>query len=52
VALQLQLRFGEVPPWVHERLGAASEEQLMGWTAAILTATSLQDLFGADGPTH
>ena len=52
VALQLQLRFGPVPQWAQERLASASEEQLIAWTAAILTATSLQDLFGADSPLH
>jgi hypothetical protein len=34
------------------RLADASEEQLIGWTAAILTAISLQDLFGADGSVN
>jgi len=46
VALQVQLRFGTVPPWAQARLDAADEAQLLAWTAAILTATSLQDLFG------
>jgi len=46
VALQVQLRFGAVPPWAQARLDAADEAQLLAWTAAILTATSLQDLFG------
>jgi len=35
-----------VPPWAQARLDAADEAQLLAWTAAILTATSLQDLFG------
>ena len=48
VALLLQLRFGPVPGWVQERLVAATEEELTGWTAAILTASSIQDLFGPD----
>ena len=51
VALQLQLRFGPVPDWAQARLASATEEQLIGWTGAILTATSLQALFGADAPT-
>jgi len=48
VTLQLQLRFGPVPPWAQQRLASASEEQLVIWTGAILSATSLQDLFGSD----
>jgi predicted transposase/invertase (TIGR01784 family) len=48
VALQLQLRFGPMPGWVQGRLDSATEEQLVLWTAAILTATSLQDLFGLE----
>ena len=52
VALQLQLRFGPVPQWAQERLAGASEEQLVIWTGAILTATSLQDFFGSDGSVH
>jgi hypothetical protein len=52
VALQVQLRFGAIPAWAQERLASASEEQLIGWAGAILTATSLQDLFGSDGSTH
>ena len=52
VALQLQLRFGPVPDWAQQRLASASEEQLVTWTGAILTATSLQDFFGSDGSDH
>jgi len=52
VALQLQLRFGPVPSWAQDLLAGASEEQLVSWTAAILTATSLQDLFGTDSPAR
>ena len=52
VALQLQLRFGPVPEWAQERLGAASEEQLTQWLGSILTAKSIGDLFGTDGPIH
>ena len=52
VALQLQLRFGLVPEWAQERLGAASEEQLTQWLGSILTAKSIGDLFGTDGPIH
>ncbi|MBK7006117.1 MAG: Rpn family recombination-promoting nuclease/putative transposase [Burkholderiales bacterium] len=52
VTLQLQLRFGPVPEWAQERLSSASEEQLTHWLGAILTAQSIDDLFGADGPVH
>lgn len=52
VALLIQMRFGAVPDWAQARLDDASEEQLTGWTAAILTAPTLQDMFGADGGTH
>jgi predicted transposase YdaD len=52
VALQLKLRFGPVPQWVQQHLGSASEAQLTQWAAAILTAQSLAELFGTDGPVH
>ena len=52
VALQLKLRFAPVPDWAQERLASASEEQLTEWAGTILTAQSLNDLFGVDGPVH
>ena len=52
VVLQMKLRFGPVPDWAQERLDNASEDQLTQWASAILTAQSLNDLFGADGPVH
>ena len=52
VALQLQLRFGPVPEWAQERLSNASEEQLTQWLGGILTAKSMEELFGTDGPVH
>jgi len=52
VSLQLKLRFGPVPDWAQERLASASEDQLTQWASAILTAQSLNDLFGVDGPIH
>jgi flagellar biosynthesis/type III secretory pathway protein FliH len=52
VALQLQLRFSPVPEWVQSRLDAADEAQLLAWTGAILSATSLADLFGDDAAAH
>jgi hypothetical protein len=52
VGLQLQLRFGPVPEWAQSRLDAADEAQLLAWTGAILSATSLTDLFGDDNAAH
>ena len=52
VALQLQLRFGPVPAWVQTRLDAGTEEQLTQWLGSVLTAQSMEELFGTDGPTH
>ncbi|MCX7814855.1 MAG: Rpn family recombination-promoting nuclease/putative transposase [Tepidimonas ignava] len=46
VALQARLRFGELPAWAHERLQRASEDDLLGWLARMLTATSLEELLG------
>ena len=42
---QLGLRFGELPAWVEQRLEQATPEQLEDWSAAILTASSLDELF-------
>ena len=52
VALQLQQRFGNVPEWAQERMGTASAEQLTQWATVILTAQSMEELFGTDGPVH
>lgn len=52
VALQLNLRFNGIPDWVQEQLNAASQEQLVKWAGAILTAKSLNDLFGNSDPIH
>ena len=50
IALQVQMRFGSVPSWVDARLQAATQDELLAWAAAILTAASVQELFGqADG---
>lgn len=51
VALQLQLRFGPVPDWAQARLADATQEQLLAWTAAVLTAPSVEALFAADAGT-
>jgi hypothetical protein len=52
VTLLLQMRFGPVPEWAQSRLNAADEAQLLAWTGAILSATSLTDLFGDDNAAH
>ena len=46
VSLQLHLHIGAVPQRVQDSLTSATEEQLLKWAGAILTANSLQDLFG------
>ena len=45
---QLQLRFGELPDWVHEHLAQAKENELGNWTDAVLSAVSLESIFGDD----
>ncbi len=42
---QLMLKFGELSDADRERLANASEEQLLGWSERVLTATSLDELF-------
>ncbi|MBT2773916.1 DUF4351 domain-containing protein [Halomonas sp. ISL-60] len=42
---QLGLKFDELPVWAEQRLGQATPEQLEEWSAAILTANSLDELF-------
>jgi hypothetical protein len=44
LSLQLRLRFGALPAWAEERLAQASEEELLGWMGALLSATTLEDL--------
>jgi len=44
---QLTERFHELPDSVHARLQAASTEQLEYWALRVLSATSLQDIFGS-----
>ena len=46
LALQVQLRFGSVPDWVTACLQNAKEEEMLGWSSRILTAQSVQELFG------
>jgi len=42
---QLGLKFGELPAWVQQRLNEATTEQLEDWSAFILTANSLDEVF-------
>jgi predicted transposase YdaD len=42
--LQIQKRFGRVPPWALAALEAAPEDKLQAWSVDILDATSLEDL--------
>jgi hypothetical protein len=43
---QIQLKFGDQPEWVEAKLNTADRSQLDRWVAAILTASSLDELFG------
>ncbi|MGB7512112.1 MAG: DUF4351 domain-containing protein, partial [Pelodictyon phaeoclathratiforme] len=43
---QLERRFGLLPEWASERLGSAKEEELEAWSEAVLTAPTLDDVFG------
>ncbi len=45
---QLARRFGELPPWVHERLQQASSVELAGWADALWDAESISDVFVDD----
>ncbi len=42
---QLALKFGELPPWVDDKLAAASDEQLGIWGTRLLSAESLDEVF-------
>ncbi|NCW79152.1 MAG: hypothetical protein EBV64_14615 [Oxalobacteraceae bacterium] len=41
----LEMRFGELPLWVGERLALADETTIKRWTGALLSADSLDTLF-------
>ena len=43
---QLELKFGQLPKNVTDKCKDASEEQLQQWSAHILTAKTLGDVFG------
>lgn len=40
-------KFGELPVWVEQRLEGAQEADLLAWTDAVLTADSLEAVFGS-----
>ncbi len=46
----LARRFGDLPQWARERLVAATTDERAMWTDAVLSAGSLEDVFG-DPPT-
>ena len=46
LARLLGVRFGELPSWAVDRLAGADEHTLDAWTEAVLTAQSLDALFG------
>ena len=43
--LQLERRFGPVPPWVRARLREANPPQLLEWGDRLLMATGLEEVF-------
>ena len=45
----LEMRFGELPLWVDERLSSADETMIKNWTGALLSADSLDKLFDKAG---
>ncbi len=47
---QLAARFGALPLWVGDRLARADENTLDGWTEAVLSAGSVNEMFGIDQP--
>ena len=48
--LQLQQRFGLIPPEIAVRIEDGRPEQLERWALRILNAASLDDVFRADDP--
>ncbi len=42
----LEARFGELPAWVSEKLAAASDDELTAWTGSLLSADSVEAVFG------
>jgi hypothetical protein len=48
---QLERRFGPLPEWVSVRLGSAKEDELETWSEAVLTAPTLEAVFGKTDPS-
>lgn len=46
LARQLARRFGEVPEAIRTRLDAARDDELASWAEAILSAPSMEAVFG------
>ena len=46
VEMLLQQKFGDLPPEARRRLDSATEEQLGFWAKRLLSATTLEDVFG------
>ncbi len=44
---QLERRFGELPQWARDRLDAGAPEALEAWTDAVLSAATIEAVFGA-----
>ena len=44
----LRQRFGELPPWVIERLAAAETAQLETWVEGLFSAASVEELLGRE----
>ncbi len=42
----MSLRFGELPPWVDDKLRDASESDIDNWTEAALSADAIDGVFG------
>ncbi len=47
IGRQMHVRFGALPDWVQTKLDAASEHQLDAWTSKLLTASSIDAVFGS-----
>ena len=44
---QLTKKFGELPAWVSQKISMAAEPDLLAWSDAVLTADSLEAVFGS-----
>lgn len=48
LARQMERRFGPLPAWASARLASATEAELRAWGDAVLTAASLDAVFGTE----